>query len=287
MQKSLSLRMFPPEMPTRQRVELAAAAGYQGVEVNLEPWQEFSLASSEAELTGLRRMIEERGLCVSAVYDREQWHFPMTSVNPETRGHCRDILVGLMRAAVILGTETVLVMPGAVDNSNLAPRPEITRYDVAYRNAQDVLGGLAETAARHGVYLAAENCPSKFLLSPLEFARFIDEIGSPRVAAYFDTGNVMAFGYPEQWIAILGSRIHRVHFKDIRVLPDGAAVATPLLAGDVNWPAVMAALQAIGYAAWATAEVFPHYRYAGERLIYDTSVALDTLIGLAPAAEGR
>lgn len=283
MKKSLSLRMFPPEMPTRRRVELAAAAGYQGVEVNLEPWQEFSLTSSDAELTGLRHMVEDCGLCVSAVYDREQWHYPMSSANAATRERCRQVVAGLARAAYLLGTETVLVMPGAVDNSNLAPQPEITPYDVAYRNSQDVLRALAEReAAEYGVYLGAENCPGKFLLSPLEFARFLDEIGSPRVLAYFDTGNVMAHGYPEQWIAILGHRIHRVHFKDIRIMPDGAPCSTPLLAGDVNWPAVMAALAAIGYDAWATAEIFPHYRHAGERLIFDTSAALDTLIGMRP-----
>ncbi len=292
MLKSLSLRMFPPEMPTRQRIELAADAGYQGVEVNLEPWQEFSLASSDAALTGLRRMIEDNGLCVSAVYDREQWHFPMSSVHPATRDRCRAIIAGLARAAVLLGTDTVLVMPGAVDNSILAPQPEITSYDVAYRNAQATLHELAQTAAaEYDIYLAAENCPSKFLLSPLEFARFLDEIRSPRVVAYFDIGNVLAYGYPEQWIAILGARphgrIHRVHFKDIRVTPDGAPCATPLLAGDVNWTAVMAVLSAAGYAGWATAEVFPHYRYAGERLIFDTSSALDALFGLMPAATSR
>jgi L-ribulose-5-phosphate 3-epimerase len=279
MRKSLSLRMFPPEMPTRCRVEIAAAAGYDGVEINLEPWQEFSLASDDDALLDLRRMIEAAGLCVSAVYDREQWHFPMSSADPATRARCRDIVTGLARAAVILGADTVLVMPGAVDNSSLAPQPEITPYDVAYRNSRATLIELADAAKRHDVTLGIENCPSKFLLSPLEYARLIDEIGHPRVRAYFDIGNVIGIGYPEQWLAILGPRLHRVHFKDIR-MAGGAPVATPLLAGDVNWPAVMACLRGLGYDAWATAEVFPHYRFGGERLIYDTAAAIDAILAM-------
>jgi L-ribulose-5-phosphate 3-epimerase len=278
MRKSLSLRMFPPEMSTCRRVEIAAEAGYDGVEVNLEPWQEYSLASSDEALAGLRGMIEERGLCVSAVYDREQWHFPMTSADPATRARCRDIVTGLARAAAILGTDTVLVMPGAVDNSSLAPQPEITPYDVAYHNSRDTLARLAEAAERYDVTLGIENCPSKFLLSPLEYARLIDEVGHKRVKAYFDIGNVIGLGYPEHWIPILGPRLHRVHLKDIRVVAGGAPCATPLLAGDVNWPAVMAALRGLGYDSWATAEVFPHYRYGGERLIHDTAAAIDAIL---------
>ena len=50
----------------------------------------------------------------------------------------------------------------------------------------------------------------KFLLSPLEFRNFLDAVGSPMVKAYFDVGNVMASGYPDQWIRILGDRIPHV-----------------------------------------------------------------------------
>jgi hexulose-6-phosphate isomerase len=170
-------------------------------------------------------------------------------------------------------------MPGAVDNSPLAPHPEITPYAAAYRNSQGVLADLARSAAEpNGIKLGVENCPSKFLLSPLEFARFLDEIDSAAVRAYFDIGNVIAHGFPEHWIPVLGQRLWRVHFKDIRMSPGLPPCATPLLAGDVNWPAVMSALREIGYAAWATAEVFPHYRFGGERLIHDTSTALDSIL---------
>jgi hexulose-6-phosphate isomerase len=273
--------MFPPEMKTLRRLEIARDAGFEGVEVNLEPWEEYSLAAGDDELAALRRAIEARGLRVSAVYDREQWHFPMSSRNPATRERCRDIITGLVRAATILGSDTVLVMPGGTDNSVLAPQPEIVPYEIAYRNSQAVLRELAATACeQNGVNLGAENCPSKFLYSPLEFCRFLDEINSPWVGAYFDVGNVIPYGFPEHWIPLLDQRIKRVHFKDIRLSAGGGACATPLLAGDVNWPAVRESLRGVGYDSWITAEVIPHYRHHPERLIYETSASMDAILGL-------
>ncbi|NIN65343.1 MAG: TIM barrel protein, partial [Anaerolineae bacterium] len=179
-------------------------------------------------------------------------------------------------------TDTVLVVPGGVDNSVLAPEPEIVPYTIAYQNVQTVLRELVRTECeRYSVYLAAENCPNKFLLSPLEFARFLDEIDCTWVKAYFDVGNVMPYGFPEDWIPIIGQRIKGVHFKDIRLSTGNGTCATPLLAGDVNWPAVQEALASIRYDSWVTAEVFPPYRYHGERLIYETSASMDAILGLS------
>lgn len=282
MRKSLTLRMFPPEMKTLQRLEIARDAGFEGVEVNLESWQEYSLASGDDELAALRRAVEARGLCVSTVYNREQWHYPMSSRDPAVRAHCRDIIAGLARAATLLGADTVLVMPGAVDNRILAPQPEIVPYDVAYHNASEVLRELAHTVCeQHRVHLAAENCPGKFLMSPLEFARFLDEIGSPWVESCFDTGNALWYGFPEHWIPVLGTRIRQIHLKDNRVVALGTLTPTPLLAGDLDWPAIRDALAAIGYDGWLTAEVFPHYNFHPERLIFETSAAIDAIFGPA------
>jgi L-ribulose-5-phosphate 3-epimerase len=283
--KSVTLRMFPETMPTLRRLDLARDAGFAGVEVNLEPWQEYSLDTAESELVKLRQAVEARGLRVSAVYDREQWHFPMTSQNPATRERCQTIIERLARTAQTLGTDAVLVMPGAVDNSALAPQPELVPYAQAYQNAQGVLRRVAKTAGeRYRVHLVAENCPNKFLVSPLEFACFLDEVDSPWVGACFDTGNAQWYGFPEHWIPVLGHRMRRVHLKDNRVV-GGSVVATPLLAGDVNWPAVRQALEAVPYDGWITAEILPPYLYHGERLIYDTGAAIDAIFGLRPEPE--
>ena len=285
MRKAITLRMFPDDISTLRRVEIARDAGFEAVEVNLEPWQEYSLDTHESELIRLRKEIEARGMRVSAVYDREQWHYPMSSQDPKTRERCQLIIERLAQAAVTLGADTVLVMPGAVDNSALAPRPEVVPYADAYRNAQEVLRRVSHSAGeKYRVHLAAENCPGKFLITPLEFARFLDEIGSQWVSAYFDIGNALWYGYPEHWIPVLGSRVWRVHVKDNRLMGGGAVAPAPLLAGDVNWPAVCDALAAIPYGSWLTAEVLPGYRYHGERLIHETSASMDAIFGLATGA---
>jgi hexulose-6-phosphate isomerase len=51
-------------------------------------------------------------------------------------------------------------------------------------------------------------------MSPMEAARFVDEIGSPAVGWHFDIGNVITYGWPDQWVRILGPRILNLHLKD-------------------------------------------------------------------------
>lgn len=280
MRKSITLRAFPPGMSTLERVELARRAGYAGVEVNLEPAEEYTLESDEGELASLRREIETRGLCVSAVYSREQWKYPITSQNPESRQRGRAIIEHLAWAATVLGTDAVLVVPGAVDNGLFVDPPDIVPYDVAYRNAQETLREIAKgLEGKYQVYLAIENVWGKFLLSPLELARFVDEVESPVAGVYFDVGNVLRTGFPEHWIPILGQRIKRVHFKDFRLSVGNLGGFVNLLEGDVNWPAVRDALRSIGYSSWITAEVLPAYRYHSERLVYETSESIEAIVG--------
>jgi hexulose-6-phosphate isomerase len=266
-------------MNTRSRVDLARAAGFDGVEINLEPGGEYTLDSSEKDLIELRRYIEDQGLQVSSVYNRQQWHYPITSQIPETRRRGQAIIESLVRVAPVLGTDAVLVVPGAVDNSLFARQPEIVPYDIAYQNAQATLRDIAHNLAeRQQVYLAVENVWNKFLLSPLELVRFVDEIESHWVGVYFDVGNVLRTGFPEHWIPIVGQRLKRVHFKDFRLAADTISGFVNLLEGDVNWPAVCEALTVAQYDSWITAEILPAYRYHGERLIYETSASLRAIL---------
>jgi len=279
MRKSITLRAFPAAMPTRERLALAREAGFAGVEINLEPSEEYPLTSPVERLHELRELVHAHGLAVSGVYSREQWRAPITSQNPETRQSGQRLLEELVQAAVILGTDAVLVVPGAVDNSLFAARPEIVPYDVAYTNAKATVRTVAHSlCAQARVTLGIENVWGKFLLSPLEMARFIDEAASPWVGAWFDVGNVLRTGYPEDWIRILGPRVRRVHFKDFRLAAGDINGFVGLLQGDVNWPAVRAGLEAIGYDGWVSAEVLPAYRYHSERLIHETSAAMDAIL---------
>jgi hexulose-6-phosphate isomerase len=178
-----------------------------------------------------------------------------------------------------LGTDVVLTLPGAVDNSLFATEPEVVGYEDAYAAAQEVLGDIARRVAGDvGVTLAVETTWNKFLLSPLEFARFIDELNSPWIAAYFDVGNAIRTGVPQDWIRILCHRIKRIHLKDFKNAVGNMHGFVNLLEGDVEWPAVMSALRAVGYDSWLTAEVLPSYRYHWHRLIDGTAAAMDSII---------
>jgi L-ribulose-5-phosphate 3-epimerase len=279
MRKSISLRAFPEHVAIERRLEVARAAGFEAVEVNLEPGESVTLDSTCEELASFRGIVESAGLVVSGVYSRLEWSFPITSQIREKRERGQSILEGLARAAPVLGTDVVLTLPGAVDNSLFTAEPEIVGYDTAYLTAQEVLSDVAHgVAADLGVVLAIENTWNKFLLSPLEFARFIDELGSPWIAAYFDVGNALRTGVPQDWIRILGPRIKRVHVKDFRVAVGNISGFVNLLEGDVEWPAVILALRAIGYDSWLTAEVLPSYRFHWHRLIDATASAMDSII---------
>lgn len=85
------------------------------------------------------------------------------------------------------------------------------------------------------------------------------------------------------WIRILRAEIRRLHLKDYRRAAGRVHGFVELLSGDVDWPAVMAALRAIRYEGWITAEMIPSvpfYRHAPEVLIHNTARAMDALLAL-------
>jgi hexulose-6-phosphate isomerase len=173
------------------------------------------------------------------------------------------------------------VILGGVDNGLFATRREIVQYDVAYERARDAVSEIAEelTTGLFSGSLCIENVWNKFLLSPIEMRRFVDEIGSDLVGVYFDVGNVMLYGFPDHWIRILGSRIRRVHLKDFRCAVGTIDGFTGLLQGDTDWPAVTSALVDIGYRSYLTAEVLPAYKHYGDRLIHECANAIDAITG--------
>ena len=142
------------------------------------------------------------------------------------------------------GGTTVLVVPAVVNKK--------VGYRDAYKRSQEHIRELIPDAQRHGIKIAIEEVWNKFLLSPLEFARYIDEFESPWVGAYFDVGNVVEFGYPEEWIRELGKRILKVHIKEYK---KDKRFNYRLGEGEIDWVAVRTALSETGYAGWVTAEV--------------------------------
>ena len=168
-------------------------------------------------------------------------------------------------------------MPGSVSVEFVPERP-VVAYDVCWQRAVAEMRRLAPVAAEHQIHIGVENVWNKFLLSPLEMRAFIDEIGSEWIGSYFDVGNVVYAGYPEQWIRILGKRIKKVHFKDFRRNPGGLNSFVDILAGDVDWPTVMQAFEDIGYDGWATGEMIPAYGHASDQIIYNTAASMGRIL---------
>ncbi|MCX7824458.1 MAG: sugar phosphate isomerase/epimerase, partial [Verrucomicrobiae bacterium] len=148
-----------------------------------------------------------------------------------------------------------------------------------YQRSLDALHRCARVAEKHKVTLCLENVWNKFLLSPLEMREFIDKLGSDCVGAYFDVGNVVLYGYPQDWIRTLGKRIVRVHIKDFKPVIGNINGFCNLLDGDVNWKAVMAELRALRYDGLCTVEV-PAYRQSPEGCLRDWSSKLDQIFAL-------
>ena len=151
-----------------------------------------------------------------------------------------------LQAVKIMGGDTLLIVPGRWDGDQT--------YTQMWDHALETAKRIGEIAASVGIQVGLENVENKFLLSPLEWMRFLDAVGSERVRMYFDVGNVvyLALGYPDQWLLELGRRyITRIHFKDT----DERGTLRYLLEGDVNWPAVTQALTTIGYDDWIGVEL--------------------------------
>lgn len=238
---------FPNELSLNDCFQMAKRTGFDSIEINIAEDGELTPASTEAEVKAIATKVKAAGIELSSLSTGLGWKYPITSPEVRIREHGAQNIRVQLQAAQWLGVDTILVVPGVV-NADIG-------YDEAYQRAQEVLKELAPEAERLGVSIGVENVWNKFLLSPLEFARFIDEIGSSHVGAYFDAGNVLVYGFPDQWIRILSQRIKKVHVKDFKTNIGNITGFCNPLQGDVPWVKVRAALESIGYDEYVTAEV--------------------------------
>lgn len=248
MKKGVSIWAFT-EPSLEKCFETAKAAGFEGVEVALDEKGEVDLHFLQENAARVKTLAARTGIELYSVASGLFWKYSLTDNDPAIREKAERIAQKEIDVAMWLGCDTVLVVPGMVD--------ENVPYDLAYNRALDAMKRLAPYAERHNVIIGIENVWNNFLLSPLEMRNFIDAVGSPFVQAYFDVGNVVRDGYPEQWIKILGKSIAKVHFKDYKRSVGTLDGFVDLLKGDVDYPAVLAALADTGYDGWVTAEVFP------------------------------
>ena len=218
-------------------------AGFEGVEIN---------RPGAIEVAELIRAREASGLKIAGVVCSTHWSKPLTHNDPAIRAQGLEGLKRALQDAGELGCEKLLLVPGVVNKD--------TSYADVYERAKEAIATAIPWAKEAGCKICVENVWNNFLLSPLEASRFIDEIQSPWVGWHFDAGNIVNYGWPEQWIAALGPRLFNLHIKEFsRKKRDAEGLwkgfGVELGEGDVDWPAVTAGLQKIGYSGFAIAEV--------------------------------
>ena len=276
MKKGMCWGGLPSGLSIEERLDLAAKAGFDGIEPRIADAGSGDLVnadSTDADLAKVVRMAKDRGLELCSVMGGgvSVRVYPIVSDDPAVRAKGKDSIRRALEITAALDAGVLLLVPHWVNDA--------VRYDYCYERAKEALQELGPEAEKLGVTIGVENVWNKFLLSPIEFARFVDEVGSPAVQAYFDVGNVLVWGYPYHWIEILDQRIKRVHIKDFRTDINNSLGFAQLLNGDVDWPRVMRALRSINYDGWVTAEV-GLYKYFPVESVYDTSVAMDRIFAL-------
>jgi hexulose-6-phosphate isomerase len=282
--KSINLWAFPyPEkMSLEQCLRLAKDAGFDGIELNYDLDSDLSPKSGSKEFAAIRRTAEKIGIAISGMCSFLFWPFPLTSNDPAKAARGLELATKIAEAAHDLGTENVLVVPGAVHipwRTDYEPVPN----DVCDKRAKEAVKKLLPTAEKLKLYLNIENIFfNGYLMTPGEMNAFVDSINSPHVRVHFDTGNIMMYQFPEHWVSQLGKRTKNVHLKEFTKKGTDTSLESfrPLLDGTTNWPAVLEAFDATGYQGYLTFEYFHPYPHFPEALVYQTADSLDRMLGI-------
>ncbi|MHC4566324.1 MAG: sugar phosphate isomerase/epimerase family protein [Planctomycetota bacterium] len=256
LRKALQFGMLPKKLSDADKFKLARKCGFEGIE-----------GSPMADLDAAKRLgdlAREAGTPIHSIVFGG-WHAPFSSGDPKVIEKGLAGMKTALRSAEALGADTVLLVPAVLN--------EEVGYGQAYERSQRHIRKLLPLAEELKVVIAVENVWNKFLLSPLEFARYVDEFESPWLKAYFDVGNVIIYGYAQDWIRTLGKRIVKIHLKDFKRKGYGWK---NLLEGDVNWKQVRLALGEIGYDGFLT----PELGGGDQAYLTDLSERIDKIIAM-------
>ena len=236
--KGLVIDMLPAKLSYAERFKMARDAGFEIVQANTTP--------EEREAEEIKKAADAAGIRIDSVMNMAHWKYPLSSGDPKVVETSLEGMRTSLRNAKLWGSEAVLLVPAVVN-------PE-TSYLEAWTRSQREIRKLIPMAGELKVVIAMEEVWNKFLLSPLEMKKYIAEFESPWIKAWFDVGNVVLYGYPQDWIRTLGKSIHNVHLKDFKRKDDGYAWVN-LGDGDVDWGEVRKAFAEVGYAGSAIAEL--------------------------------
>ena len=227
--KALGYTMIQEDLSVEDKLRLAKDVGFEGVEAPTQLLKRKTLKPEE-----LARASEKVGVPVHGV---------VNSSHP-------DLTAAIDEAAMLGATSVLHVVRAAAEGSFLEN----------YRLTQETIRRAIPHAEKKEISILIENVWATFLIEPLTTARYVDELDSPFVGAYFDVGNVVRWGWPQHWIEVLGKRIGKIHIKEFDLtiaMNEGMrnGFSVPIGEGSIQWDKVRKELQAVGFKSWATAEV--------------------------------
>jgi len=255
--KGVLLDMLPAKLSHADRMKMAHDVGFEVIQAPTTP--------DEHEAEEIKKAADGASLRIDSVMNMDHWQYPLSSSDPAV---VEKSLAGMrtsLHNAKLWGSDAVLLVPAVVN-------PQ-TSYRDAWSRSQKEIRKLLPLAEELKIVIAIEEVWNKFLLSPLEMAAYIKEFQSPWIQAWFDVGNVLLYGYPQDWIRMLGKSIVKVHLKDFKRRENGYEWVN-LGDGDVDWEAVRAALRETGYAGSAITEL----KAGDEAYLRDLSRRVDRLV---------
>jgi L-ribulose-5-phosphate 3-epimerase len=255
--KAVLLGMLPKGLTYADRFKLVRNVGFEAVEAYTTP--------DQREAEEIKKAADDAGVRIHSVMNEGHWEWPLSSSDPAVVEKSLNAMRTSLHNAKLWGADTVLLVPGVV-NPN-------TRYEDAWTRSQQQIRKLVPLAQELGIVIAVEEVWNKFLLSPLEMTKYVDEFNSQWLKSYFDVGNVVLYGYPQDWILTLAKRIVKVHLKDFKRKEDCYAWVN-LGDGDIDWGAVRQAFADIGYSGYATTEL----EGGDEAYLRDVSQRFDRLV---------
>jgi L-ribulose-5-phosphate 3-epimerase len=161
--KGACIDVLPEGMTVLEKFEVAKRAGFDGIEPNT--------LNSTNEVNQYKEAAERTGVGITSIMNSDHWKYPLSDSDPEVVRKCVEGLKTSMHNAHDLGAGAVLLVPGVVTAD--------VRYAEVYRRSQHQIRKLLPLARELKVIIAIENVGNRFLLSPLEMARYVDEFESP------------------------------------------------------------------------------------------------------------
>jgi L-ribulose-5-phosphate 3-epimerase len=248
--KSICSIIFPADLPLFEKFRQARVAGFDGIEMRLG--QEIRMDSSPDDIKRIADASRRAGIRIASVWaSQPESQNPLNSRDAEVRARHLETLHRAIDIAAGLDCGAILLVPGGLGGR---------RMNIGYMETWDLLSAelpkIIPYAAEKKVILTPEEVGNKFLTSPRDMRDFIDQFHSPYLQAHFDVGNIVQFGFPEDWILTLGPRIKRLHVKDYKFGGRGEPGRYVNLGeGDIDWRGVMAALVKVGYNGFVSPEI--------------------------------